>query len=171
MPYSFTSSDASSPTAARTPFSISARALSPPIRSTATLTIFFTFISFICVIHFKPSLEDKFLLHSGCDGNYGRISIHLLNHRFVADLITDLRCPREFYVGGLRQCQRLVNHRYTQRVRLSRKVMSAGDLILLEYMPVFHYEQRQCRIIQCYIDYFTDHFLQRKDPYPFCLFP
>src|SRR5699024_8929231 len=154
MPYSFTSSDASSPTAARTPFSISAGALSPPIRSTATLTIFFTFISFICVIHFKPSFKDSFRLNSDFDVNFRRISIHLLTHRFGDHLITELRCPREFYVGGLRQCQRLVNHRYTQRVRLSKKVMSPGDLILLEYMPVFHYEQRQCIIIQFYIDYF-----------------
>src|SRR5699024_10004084 len=160
MPYSFTSSDASSPTAARTPFSISAGALSPPIRSTATLTIFFTFISFICVIHFKPSLEDKFLLHSGCEGNYRRISIHLLNHRFGDHLITELRCPRDFDVGGLRQCQRLVKHLYPLRVRPSKPGMSPRDLILLEYMPVFHYEQRQCIIIQFYIDYFTDDFLQ-----------
>src|SRR5699024_8141906 len=160
MPYSFTSSDASSPTAVRTPFSISAGALSPPIRSTATLTIFFNFISFIWVIHFKPSLEDKFLLPSGCNGDYRRISMHLLNHRFGAHLVTGLRCQHEFYVGGLRQCQRLVNHRDTQRIRLSKKVMPPGDLILLEYMPVFHYEQRQCIIIQFYIDYFTDDFLQ-----------
>src|SRR5699024_3889643 len=130
MPYSFTSSDASSPTAVRTPFSMSSGALSSPIRSTSTLTIFFTFVFLLCVIHFKPSLEDKFLLHSGCNGDYRRISIHLLNHRFGDHLVTELRCPREFYVGGLRQCQRLVNHRYTQRIRLSKKVMPPGDLIL-----------------------------------------